>query len=54
LKDFVFQQTLQFILGQRPFTQWDAYVNELKGKNMQQYLDLVNKSYERYKAANPS
>ena len=53
LKDFVFQQSLQFILGQRPFTQWDAYLTELKGKNMQQYVDLVNKAADRYKAANP-
>ncbi len=54
LKDFVFQQSLRFILGQRPFTEWDAYVTELKGKNMTQYVELVNKAYERYKAAHPS
>jgi putative aldouronate transport system substrate-binding protein len=51
LKDYVNQQTLKFILGQRPLSQWDAYVNELKGKNMSQYLDLVNKAYDRYKKA---
>jgi putative aldouronate transport system substrate-binding protein len=53
LKDYVFQQSLKFILGQRPLSEWDAYVNELKSKNMQQHVDLVNRAYERYKQANP-
>ncbi|WP_117213215.1 extracellular solute-binding protein [Allorhizocola rhizosphaerae] len=50
LKDYVMQQTLQFILGQRDFSQWDAYLGELKTKNMTQYIDLVNKAHERYKS----
>ncbi len=49
LKDHVNQQTLEFILGQRPLSEWDAYVAELKGKNMDQYIDLANKAYERFK-----
>ena len=49
LKDFVNQQSLKFILGQRPFTEWDAYVNELEAKNSAQYIDVVNKAYERFK-----
>jgi putative aldouronate transport system substrate-binding protein len=48
LKDYVAQQSLKFALGQRPLSEWDAYVNELKSKNMQQYIDLVNEAYERY------
>jgi putative aldouronate transport system substrate-binding protein len=48
LKDYVEQQALKFAMGQRPFSEWDAYVTELKGKNMTQYLDTVNKAYERY------
>jgi putative aldouronate transport system substrate-binding protein len=51
LKDYVFQQTLQFILGQRPLSDWNTYVNELKAKNSTQYIDLVNKAYQRYKTA---
>lgn len=51
LKDYVSQMTLSFILGQRPLSEWDAYVNELKGKNMTQYMELVDKAYQRYKAA---
>jgi putative aldouronate transport system substrate-binding protein len=49
LKDFVNQQSLKFILGQRPFSEWDAYVKELEAKNSAKYIDVVNKAYERYK-----
>jgi putative aldouronate transport system substrate-binding protein len=48
LKDYVMQQSLKFALGQRPLSEWDAYVNELKSKNMQQYIDLVNEAHQRY------
>ena len=48
LKDYVNQQTLQFVLGQRPLSEWDAYVTELKGKNMDAYIELVNKAHERF------
>ncbi|MFG2042866.1 extracellular solute-binding protein [Dactylosporangium sp. NPDC048998] len=49
IKDYVTQQTVKFILGQRPLSEWDTYVGELKAKNAQQYIDLVNKAYERAK-----
>ncbi|WP_213454423.1 ABC transporter substrate-binding protein [Rhizomonospora bruguierae] len=49
LKDFVTQQTVKFILGQRPLDQWDAYVSELKAKNMDQYMELITKAYDRFK-----
>ncbi|TDB71821.1 extracellular solute-binding protein [Micromonospora sp. KC721] len=52
LKDHVTQNSLKFILGQRPFTEWDAYVGELKAKNSEQYLDMVNKAYERFQKSN--
>ncbi|MGI5184807.1 extracellular solute-binding protein [Dactylosporangium sp. CA-152071] len=51
LKDHVNQQTLKFILGQRPLSEWDAYVSELKGKNMTRYIEVVNAAYNRYKRA---
>ena len=49
LKDYVNQQTLKFILGQRPLSDWNAYVAELKGKNSDQYINLVNKAYQDFK-----
>ncbi|GAB7051183.1 ABC transporter substrate-binding protein [Catenuloplanes indicus] len=48
LKDYVTQQTLRFILGQRDLAEWDAYVAELNAKNGQAYIDLVNKARTRY------
>jgi putative aldouronate transport system substrate-binding protein len=49
IQDHVFQNTVKFILGTRPLSEWDKYVAELKGKNSQQYIDVVNKAYERFK-----
>jgi len=47
LRDHVWQNTAQFILGQRSLDDWDSYVAELEGMNLQTYLDLVNGAYER-------
>ncbi|MFH8655348.1 ABC transporter substrate-binding protein [Streptomyces afghaniensis] len=52
LKDTVIQNTLQFVLGKRPLSEWNAYLAELKSKNMQQLVDLHNKAYERFKKEN--
>jgi putative aldouronate transport system substrate-binding protein len=49
LLDHVKQNTLKFILGQRPLSEWNAYVAELKGKGMDTYVDTLNKAYERFK-----
>lgn len=52
LRDHVTQMTLRFVLGQRPLREWDAYVAELRAKNADAYLDLVNKAHQRYREAN--
>ncbi len=52
LKDTVDTNTLKFILGERPMSEWDAYVSELQSKNLQGYLDLINGAYERFKKNN--
>ncbi|WP_232667945.1 ABC transporter substrate-binding protein [Pseudonocardia sp. TRM90224] len=52
LKDHTEQATLQFILGQRDLSQWDAYVTELGGKGMTSYVDLVNSAHERFASGN--
>lgn len=49
LKDHVTQNTLKFILGKRSFGDWNAYLAELKAKNMNQYVDQANKAYQRFK-----
>src|SRR5690606_25611678 len=35
LKDTVETNTLKFILGDRPLSEWDAFVAELEGQNLQ-------------------
>ncbi|GAB3838540.1 extracellular solute-binding protein [Micromonospora andamanensis] len=52
LKDHVYQATLQFVLGQRDFAEWDAYVAELKSKNMDAYLTMVNEARKRFQENN--
>ncbi|MET9832253.1 extracellular solute-binding protein [Streptomyces sp. NPDC006385] len=52
LRDHVTQNTLKFALGKRPLSEWDDYVAELKSKNMDQYIDLHNRAYERYQKEN--
>jgi putative aldouronate transport system substrate-binding protein len=48
LSDYVTQQSLKFILGSRDLSEWNAFVSELKGKNSQQYIDLVNTAQQRF------
>jgi putative aldouronate transport system substrate-binding protein len=52
LTDYVKQNTLAFILGQRDLGEWDAYVAELEGQNLSTYVDLVNGAYKRYQENN--
>lgn len=48
LRDHVWQNTSQFILGQRPMSEWDAYVAELEGMSLQQYVDMFNEAQKRF------
>ncbi|KKI91548.1 sugar ABC transporter substrate-binding protein [Bacillus sp. SA1-12] len=49
LKDYTDQNTLKFILGERDLSEFDAFVKELEGQGLQQYLDVANKTYQEYK-----
>lgn len=49
LKDAVDTNTLKFILGNRPLSDWDKYVSELKAKGLDQYLEIKNKARQRFK-----
>ncbi|WP_416980373.1 extracellular solute-binding protein [Streptomyces sp. T028] len=52
LRDHVVQNTLKFALGKRPLSEWDAYVAELKAKNMDRLVDLHNKARDRFRKEN--
>ncbi|TCO26192.1 hypothetical protein EV652_10783 [Kribbella steppae] len=49
LKDTVDRRTLEFILGRKPLTEWDAFQQELEAKGSKRYLELVNTARQRYK-----
>jgi putative aldouronate transport system substrate-binding protein len=44
LQDIVMTSTSQFLLGERPLDEWDAYVAELESAGMQTYVDTVNEA----------
>jgi putative aldouronate transport system substrate-binding protein len=48
LRDHVEQETLKFALGQRALGEWDAYVSELEGLNMNEYIGMINEAHQRY------
>jgi putative aldouronate transport system substrate-binding protein len=48
LMDYVQQQTLQFILGKRPLSQWSQFQTELQGKGTGQFLNTMNTAYQSY------
>jgi multiple sugar transport system substrate-binding protein/putative aldouronate transport system substrate-binding protein len=52
LSDAVKTATLQFILGDRDLSEWDAYVAELEAAGMQRYVDLIDVARERFAEQN--
>jgi putative aldouronate transport system substrate-binding protein len=52
LRDHVTRNTLRFVLGKRPLSEWGAYVLELKARNMQRFVDLHNQARERFEKEN--
>ena len=44
LQDLVMTASSQFILGDRPIEEWDAYVAELEAAGMPTYVDTVNQA----------
>lgn len=52
LSDAVRTATLQFILGDRDLSEWDAYVSELKAAGMDGYVDLIDGARERFAEKN--
>jgi putative aldouronate transport system substrate-binding protein len=42
-------QTLQFILGKRPLSQWNQYVSELNSQGASRFVSTYNQAYSAYK-----
>lgn len=47
IKDSLNTATLQFILGQRPLSEWDDFLTEVEGQNLAGYLELINGAQKR-------
>jgi putative aldouronate transport system substrate-binding protein len=48
LMDYVQAQTLDFILGKRPLSQWSQFQSELAGKGTSSFLNTFNTAYQTY------
>ena len=51
LNTHVMTESLKFILGQRPFSDWSTFAGEVDGLGGGKYLDMVNTAKDRFKAA---
>lgn len=49
LIDAVQTATAQFITGARSLDDWDAYVTQIEGQGLEQYVQLHNEAYQRAK-----
>jgi putative aldouronate transport system substrate-binding protein len=48
LMAYVQGQTLDFILGKRPLSQWSQFQSELAGKGTSSFLNIFNTAYQTY------
>lgn len=51
IKKYVDDNISKFILGERPLTEWDAYVKEVKDMGLQSLIDLQTKAYNKQTGA---
>ncbi|HLY65365.1 MAG TPA: extracellular solute-binding protein [Chloroflexota bacterium] len=54
LMDYVQGQTISFITGKRPMSQWSQFQGELQGKGSASFLNIYSQAYNTYKAAHPT
>jgi putative aldouronate transport system substrate-binding protein len=48
IQKYVDEMTDKFITGDVPFTEWDKYVDTLKGMGLEQYMEIQRAAYKRY------
>lgn len=48
LKDFVDQNTLKFVTGQRDVSEWDAFATECDDNGASKYMDIVHEAQESF------
>ena len=47
---YVDESILQFIMGIKPISDWDAYISDLKDKGIDRVLEIKNEQYRRFLA----
>ncbi|MFD0716020.1 extracellular solute-binding protein [Paenibacillus sp. GCM10027626] len=52
LKTYLDSMEAKFITGQESFDKWDNFINTLKKMNIEQYVEINQAAYDRWKAAN--
>lgn len=52
IKDTLNTNTLKFILGQRPLSEWSTFLGEVEGQNLSGYLGLINGAQKRFAEKN--
>lgn len=48
LDTFVDEMAVKFIVGDKPFSEWDDYVSIIEKMGVEDYLEVVEAAYERY------
>ena len=47
IKSYVQESMTRFVMGDKPFSEWDSYVQELDKMGLKQYLDIKQQAYDR-------
>ena len=53
LMDYVSAQTVGFITGKRPLSQWGGFQNELQSKGSSSFMNIFSTAYNTYNSAHP-
>ena len=48
IDEYVKAQTVAFITGKRPLSDWDNYLKELENMQLQTYIDINQAAYDRF------
>ena len=47
IKSYVQECMTRFVMGDKPFSEWDSYVKELEDMGLAQYLEIKQGAYDR-------
>ncbi len=50
IDNYVHEMEVQFIVGRKPFSEWNDYVNTLKKMDLDRFMEINQAAYERYQS----